>query len=38
VIISTPRDEKNGVLVVEAEARQGDTRIVRRGVAEIDLS
>ena len=38
VISSTPRDEKNGVVVVDAEARQGETRIIRRGVAEIDLS
>jgi acyl dehydratase len=38
VVTSTPRDEQDGVVVVDAEARQGDTRIVRRGVAEIDLS
>jgi acyl dehydratase len=38
VVTSTVREERDGVAVVDAEARQGDTRIVRRGVAEIDLS
>jgi acyl dehydratase len=38
VVTSTVRDERDGVATVDAEARQGDTRIVRRGVAEIDLS
>ena len=38
VVSSTVREESGGVAVIEAEARQGDTRIVRRGRAEIDLS
>jgi acyl dehydratase len=38
VVTSTVREQRDGVAVVDAEARQGDTRIVRRGVAEIDLS
>ena len=38
VVTSTVREEHDGVATVDAEARQGDTRIVRRGVAEIDLS
>jgi acyl dehydratase len=38
VVTSTVREERDGVATVDAEARQGDTRIVRRGVAEIDLS
>jgi acyl dehydratase len=38
VVTSTVREERDGVAVVDAEARQGDTRIVRRGVAEIALS
>jgi len=38
VVTSTVRDVRDGVATVDAEARQGDTRIVRRGVAEIDLS
>ena len=38
VVSSTVRAVSDGVAVVEAEARQGDTRIVRRGEAELDLS
>jgi acyl dehydratase len=38
VVTSTVREERDGVVTVDAEARQGDTRIVRRGVAQIDLS
>ena len=36
VVTSTVREVRgDGVAVVDAEARQGDTRIVRRGEAEI---
>ena len=38
VVTSTVREVGDGVAVVDAEARQGDTRIVRRGEAEIHLS
>jgi acyl dehydratase len=38
VVISRPRDAENGVVVADVEAHQGDTRIIRRGVAEIDCS
>ena len=38
VVTSTVREESDGVAIVDAEARQGDTRIVRRGQAEIDCS
>ncbi len=38
VVSSTVREVADGVAVVDVEARQGDTRIVRRGRAEIDLS
>jgi acyl dehydratase len=38
VVSSKVREESDGVAVIDAEARQGDTRIVRRGQAEIDLS
>jgi acyl dehydratase len=38
VVTSTVREVGDGVAVVDAEARQGDSRIVRRGVAEIALS
>jgi acyl dehydratase len=38
VVTSTVREVGDGVAIVDAEARQGDTRIVRRGVAEIALS
>jgi acyl dehydratase len=38
VVTSTVREVRDGVAVVDAEARQGDTRIVRRGEAEVDLS
>jgi acyl dehydratase len=38
VVTSTVREEADGVVTIDAEARQGDTRIVRRGVAELRLS
>ena len=38
VVTSKVREVTDGVAVVDAEARQGDTRIIRRGEAEIDLS
>ena len=38
VVSSTVREVADGRAVVDAEARQGDTRIVRRGEAELDLS
>jgi acyl dehydratase len=38
VVTSKVREIADGVAVVDAEARQGDTRIVRRGEAELDLS
>jgi acyl dehydratase len=38
VVTSTVREVGDDVAVVDAEARQGDSRIVRRGVAEISLS
>jgi acyl dehydratase len=38
VVTSTVREVRDGVAVIEAEARQGDTRIVRRGEAEVTLS
>jgi acyl dehydratase len=37
VVSSTVRTVENGVATVAAEARQGDTRIVRNGEAEIAL-
>jgi acyl dehydratase len=38
VVTSTVREQGDGVATVDAEARQGDARIIRRGVAEIELS
>jgi acyl dehydratase len=38
VVSSTVRAENDGVAVVDAEARQGDTRVIRRGVAEVRAS
>jgi acyl dehydratase len=38
VVTSKVREESDGVAIVDAEARQGDTRIVRRGEAELHLS
>src|ERR671917_441764 len=38
VVTSKVRAVADGVATVDAAARQGDTRIVRRGEAEIDLS
>jgi acyl dehydratase len=37
VVTSTVRELNDGVAIVDAEARQGDTRIVRRGEAELHL-
>src|SRR5215218_2725959 len=38
VVTSTVREERDGVALVDAEARQGDTRLVRRGIAEVRVS
>jgi len=38
VVTSTVRELRDGVAVVDTEAKQGDTRVVRRGEAEIDVS
>ena len=38
VVSSKVREVSDGVAVIDAEARQGETRIVRRGEAEIRLS
>jgi acyl dehydratase len=38
VVTAKVREVSGGVAIVDAEARQGDTRIVRRGEAELDLS
>ena len=38
VVTSTVREVRDGVAVVDTEARQGDTRVVRRGEAEILVS
>jgi acyl dehydratase len=38
VVTSKVREVADGVAIIDAEARQGDTRIVRRGEAELDLS
>jgi acyl dehydratase len=38
VVSSKVREVSAGVAVIHVEARQGETRIVRRGQAEIDLS
>ena len=38
VVTSTVREVRDGVAVVDAEARQGDARLVRRGEAELHLS
>src|SRR5918912_2520080 len=35
VVTSTVREVSDGVALIDAEARQGDTRIVRRGEAEV---
>jgi acyl dehydratase len=37
VVSSTVREVAGAVAVIDAEARQGDTRIVRRGRAEVEL-
>jgi acyl dehydratase len=38
VVSSTIRAEDDGVATVDVEATQGETRIIRRGVAEVRLS
>jgi len=38
VVTSTVREIADGVATIDAEARQGDTRVIRRGVARLDLS
>jgi acyl dehydratase len=38
VVTSTVREVRDGVALIDAEARQGDTRVVRRGEAEVALS
>jgi acyl dehydratase len=38
VVTSTVKEIADGVATVDAEARQGDTRVIRRGVARLDLS
>jgi len=38
VVSSKVREVSDGVAVIDAEARQGDTRIVRRGEAEVECS
>ena len=38
VVTSTVREVRDGVAVIDAEARQGDTRVIRRGEAEVALS
>jgi acyl dehydratase len=38
VVTSKVREISEGVAVIDAEARQGDTRIVRRGEAQVTLS
>ncbi len=38
VVTSTVREVRDGVAIVDTEARQGDTRVVRRGEAELDVS
>jgi acyl dehydratase len=37
VVTSTVRVQAGGRAIVDAEANQGDRRIIRRGVAELDL-
>jgi hypothetical protein len=37
-VTSTVREVADGVATVDAEARQGDTRVIRRGVARLDCS
>ena len=38
VVTSTVREIADGVAAIDAEARQGDARLVRRGEAEVTLS
>jgi acyl dehydratase len=38
VVSSTVREVRDGIVLIDAEARQGDTRIVRRGEAELSPS
>jgi acyl dehydratase len=37
VISSTVREREDGRVIVDTEARQGDRRLIRRGVAELEL-
>ena len=37
VVSSTVRESEDGRAIVDTEARQGDRRLIRRGVAELDL-
>ena len=38
VVTSSVREVRDGVAVIDTEARQGDSRLVRRGQAEVTLS
>jgi acyl dehydratase len=38
VVSSTVREVRDGIVLIDAEARQGDSRIVRRGEAELSPS
>ena len=38
VVTSTVKEIADGVATVDAEARQGEVRVIRRGVARLDLS
>jgi acyl dehydratase len=38
VVTSTVKEIADGVATVDAEAHQGETRVIRRGVARLDLS
>jgi acyl dehydratase len=38
VVSSTIREERDGAATVDVEATQGETRIIRRGVAEVRVS
>ena len=38
VVTSSVREVRDGVAVIDTEARQGDSRLVRRGQAEVALS
>ena len=38
VVTSSVREVRDGVAVIDTEARQGESRLVRRGQAEVALS